>query len=60
MDSIGPDDQVRTNPIDEELRALARAELIEQIVSLEGLDLDDPEVMRQAWRSLGPSPARAN
>lgn len=28
----------------------ARRQLIEQLRTLDGLDLDDPEVMRSAWR----------
>lgn len=40
--------------VDAALRAVraqdARRELAAQLRSLDGLDLDDPEVMRSAWR----------
>ena len=40
--------------VDAALRAVrtqeARATLVDQLASLDGLDLDDPEVMRGAWR----------
>lgn len=36
--------------LEEAVAAHARQELIELLVSSEGLDLNDPEIMRQAWR----------
>jgi Arc/MetJ family transcription regulator len=40
--------------VDAALRAVrvqeARAALVDQLASLEGLDLDDPAIMRGAWR----------
>ena len=43
-----------TDTVDAALREVrvqdARRRLIEQLRALEGLDLDDPEVMRAAWR----------
>lgn len=36
--------------LEESVAAEARRRLIERLRTMRGLDLDDPEVMRQAWR----------
>lgn len=36
--------------LEEVLVAAARRRSIEQLRTMDGLDLDDPEVMKQAWR----------
>lgn len=36
--------------LEESVAAEARRRLVERLRTMRGLDLDDPQVMRQAWR----------